>query len=84
MKSLLLPSILSILLVSSCGVPQIDRKKSDHFDGSKFFNPDFPKMGKSFSTLLKWKFTEKATKWPKEVAIKQQKVQENYNILPNN
>ncbi len=36
---------------------------SDHFDGTRFFNPDRPrKMG--FADLLRWRFTAKPARWP--------------------
>lgn len=49
-------------------------KKSDHFDGEKFFNKYPPTTDKSFFTLLKWKFTSKAANWPKWIESKSQKL----------
>ena len=74
MNSFKFIAILLILLVTGCGVPQINKKKSSHFDGEKFFNPDFPNMGKSFFTLMKWKLTETATAWPDKIDIEQRDV----------
>lgn len=42
-------------------------KITDHYDGKIFFNPDEDSAPKSFFSLLKWKFTSKAEKWPKEI-----------------
>ncbi len=36
---------------------------TDHFDGSIFFNPGRPSM-KSFSDLMKWRFSEGKEDWP--------------------
>lgn len=66
--------ILLILLILSCSSPTLNKEASDHFDGKKFFNPDFPNMSKSIFTLLKWKLTSKAANWPKSVKIDQQLV----------
>lgn len=37
---------------------------SDHYDGSRFFNPWKPDMDKGFGTLLKWQFTAEKKSWP--------------------
>lgn len=42
---------------------------SDHYDGSRFFNPNGPGL-KSFWSLLKWKITSDQKKWPESVAIR--------------
>ncbi len=36
---------------------------SDHFDGSRFFNPD-GEAPRSFTQLLRWQLTETRTPWP--------------------
>ena len=40
--------------------------KSDHFDGSRFFNPDIGPIEKGLPSVLKWKFFdgERAAAWP--------------------
>lgn len=40
--------------------------KSDHFDGSAFFNYDKKLSQKSFLDVLKWRFQSKKKPWPKE------------------
>jgi L-ascorbate metabolism protein UlaG (beta-lactamase superfamily) len=37
---------------------------SDHFDGTRFFNPDGV-QGKGFGAFLKWQFTDRGAAWPK-------------------
>jgi L-ascorbate metabolism protein UlaG (beta-lactamase superfamily) len=43
--------------------------KSDHFDGEKFFNPEF-KHENSFWDVVKWKWTSDDVKWEKNVPNK--------------
>lgn len=60
--------MLCSLLLAACGTPTYQGPKSDHFDGTRFFNPDRP-MVNSFGTFLKWQLglgeqaTERAI-WP--------------------
>ena len=44
---------------------------SDHFDGLRFFNPGHPNTDRSLGDLLRWRFKEKAARWPDSVAGKQ-------------
>src|SRR5215213_4141462 len=37
---------------------------SDHFDGTRFFNPDGA-AGKGLGAFLKWQFTDRGAAWPK-------------------
>ncbi|MGR6467637.1 MBL fold metallo-hydrolase [Rhizobium sp. PAMB 3182] len=39
---------------------------SDHFDGTRFFNPDGVEPG-GLSALLKWQFWESRSKWPESL-----------------
>lgn len=41
----------------------LDHKKSDHFNGRKFFNPNHQDK-KGYFTFLKWQFSRKPSKWP--------------------
>lgn len=43
-------------------------KRSDHFDGKRFFVPG-KKITHSFWQVLKWRLMEKRPKWPKQVAL---------------
>jgi len=47
--------------------PYYDGPVSDHFDGTRFFNPDGVAPG-SFRDVLKWQFNGKRARWPKSVA----------------
>lgn len=56
-------------------------EKSDHFDGSVFFNLEKKLSQKSFLEVLKWRFQSKRKEWPRE------KVQDNiesssYSLVP--
>ncbi|WP_301048295.1 MBL fold metallo-hydrolase [Vannielia sp.] len=42
---------------------------SDHFDGLRFHSPGQPTTDKSLGDLLRWQWSAKRAKWPKEVAI---------------
>jgi L-ascorbate metabolism protein UlaG (beta-lactamase superfamily) len=44
---------------------------SDHFDGVRFFNPGQPATDRTLTDVLRWKWTERAARWPAEVAIVQ-------------
>lgn len=41
-------------------------KKSDHFDGERFFNPGLGGRVKSLWSVLQWKLKGGAAKWPRE------------------
>lgn len=67
-------AFIILLLFTSCGAPSLTLKKSDHFNGKTFFNPNHPRAEKSLWTVLKWRmFTERA-EWPENVPITQKKV----------
>ncbi|CAN5451437.1 MBL fold metallo-hydrolase [soil metagenome] len=36
---------------------------SDHFDGTRFFNPDYPSTDRGLRDVLKWKFGGKPDRW---------------------
>jgi len=57
--------LLGALGLSSCR--SYKGAVSDHFDGELFYNP-WEKQDHSFGSVLKWKFTETAQKWPQSVA----------------
>lgn len=44
---------------------------TDHFDGVRFFNRSPWTKDKTFRDVLRWKFTSRSVKWPREVAIRQ-------------
>jgi L-ascorbate metabolism protein UlaG (beta-lactamase superfamily) len=46
---------------------------SDHFDGTRFFNPDHPNTDRSLRDVLKWRFGEIHAPWPKAVPGRQVK-----------
>jgi L-ascorbate metabolism protein UlaG (beta-lactamase superfamily) len=45
------------------GGPGYDGPPSDHFDGTRFFNPDM-RTGRSFKDFLRWQRTRQRTQWP--------------------
>lgn len=45
-------------------------KLSDHFDGTRFFDPEVP-YDKSFVDVLKWRMVKNPAKWPEKVENKQ-------------
>jgi len=70
-------SILSaVIFISSCS-NYYNGKKSDHFDGKRFFDPELSDK-KTFGSFLKWQFTRKPTQWPQRIEV------ENYNVPPRN
>lgn len=42
-----------------------DGPPSDHFDGTRFFNPGHPATDRGLRDMLRWKLGEKAAKWPR-------------------
>ena len=42
---------------------------SDHFDGTRFFNPGQPPTDRGLRDLLRWRFTGDRQPWPKSVAV---------------
>lgn len=65
---------ITLTLLFSCESPDINIKKSQHFNGEVFHNPGEPRLEKSFKDFLRWRFQSKREEWPKWVDIKQQKV----------
>lgn len=65
---------LIFIVISSCSVPTVNRPKSDHFDGKRFYNPKYPQMKKTIVDLLKWKINGDKKQWPEFVDITPQKV----------
>jgi L-ascorbate metabolism protein UlaG (beta-lactamase superfamily) len=49
------------------------KKKSDHFDGRRYYNPSIPK--RSFWEILRWRLKRKVKPWP-HIVSKKQKVQQ--------
>ena len=42
---------------------------SDHFDGTRFFNPGQPRTDRRFKDVLKWQFAGERAKWPGHVPV---------------
>lgn len=42
---------------------------SDHFDGTRFFNPGEPDTDRTLAQVLRWKLVGGAARWPHHVAI---------------
>lgn len=57
-----------IILILSFSVAATS-KKSDHFDGHKFFNPGH-EFSNTFLDVIKWKLTSEAAEWPESVPNK--------------
>ncbi len=52
---------------TNSGNPYYHGPISDHFDGTRFFNPDGVEPG-GFRSLFKWQFSGERSRWPKSVA----------------
>jgi L-ascorbate metabolism protein UlaG (beta-lactamase superfamily) len=44
---------------------------SDHFDGTRFFNPGQPPSDHGLADMLRWKFGSRPAKWPASVPVTQ-------------
>lgn len=58
--------VFLLMINASCAtdfIPPRDLSKSDHYDGSRFFNPTL-KEPKTFWDFLKWRLTANTTAWP--------------------
>jgi len=42
---------------------------SDHFDGTRFFNPGQPTTDRGLASLLRWKLAGAAARWPRSVPV---------------
>ena len=51
--------------------PYYSGPPSDHFDGSRFFNPDGVDTDRSIRDVLRWKLKETAAPWPRSVPVRQ-------------
>ena len=43
---------------------------TDHFDGTRFFNPGQPSTDRSLGDLIRWKTAGGAVRWPKSVPVR--------------
>jgi L-ascorbate metabolism protein UlaG (beta-lactamase superfamily) len=43
--------------------PYYDGPVSDHFDGTRFFNPGHPDTDRSLADILRWRFSERSISW---------------------
>ena len=46
-----------------------DGPPSDHFDGTRFFNPGQPSTDRGLRDMLRWKLAGAAARWPASVAV---------------
>jgi hypothetical protein len=44
---------------------------TDHFDRSRFFNPNYPDTDRSFTDILRGRLTERAAAWPRSIPVQQ-------------
>ena len=44
---------------------------SDHFDGTRFFNPSMPSGDRGLPDVLRWKLNERPAAWPQSVPVTQ-------------
>jgi len=44
---------------------------TDHFDGTRFFNPGQPDTDRSLSDILRWKLRSTPARWPRSVPVRQ-------------
>jgi L-ascorbate metabolism protein UlaG (beta-lactamase superfamily) len=49
--------------------PYYDGPPSDHFDGSRFFNPPKPARDKGLGDVLRWQLNGNKARWPARVAV---------------
>src|SRR5690606_17704024 len=62
--------LLLLLMTSQVSQASKDYKLSDHYDGTKFYNPRNHSL-KSFWDVLKWKFTSQRATWPSWIENKE-------------
>ncbi|MDP5110349.1 MAG: MBL fold metallo-hydrolase [Rickettsiaceae bacterium] len=65
--SKLLTILFVVITISSC-TNYYEGKVSDHFDGSRFFDPEI-NNNKSFGSFLKWQLTKKSVPWPDRIEL---------------
>lgn len=58
------------ILLTSCSSSYYKGPANDHFDGRRFFHP-WSDSEKSLLTILKWRLTSEAEKWPDHIDIEQ-------------
>ena len=61
--------INTLIILSSCS-NYYEGEISDHFDGSRFFDPELQNK-KSFIDFLTWQFNKKSVDWPEKISVKQ-------------
>lgn len=49
--------------------PYYDGPPSDHFDGSRFFNPPGPARDKGLGDVLRWQLNGNKARWPAQVPV---------------
>ncbi|UUR07216.1 MBL fold metallo-hydrolase [Sphingomonas glaciei] len=49
--------------------PYYDGPPSDHFDGTRFFNPPGPASDKGLGDVLRWQLRETRARWPRQVPV---------------
>ena len=49
--------------------PYYSGPASDHFDGTRFYNPGQPSTERSLGDILRWRFRETRAPWPKSVLV---------------
>lgn len=67
--------ILFLSTIAACTNYHIS-KVSDHFDGTRFFDPEM-KYNQSLGQFLKWQFSKKSIPWPSRIEV------EKYDIPPS-
>ncbi|MFI4955167.1 MAG: MBL fold metallo-hydrolase [Gammaproteobacteria bacterium] len=58
--------ILGLYSLAALANPYYCGPKSDHFDGTYFYNPNNSQVH-TFLDLIRWKFTDRQNPWPKQV-----------------
>jgi len=49
--------------------PYYQGPPSDHFDGTRFFNPGQPAVDRGLGDILRWKFGSRPVPWPRSVPV---------------
>ena len=63
------------------GNPYYQGPTTDHFDGTRFFNPGHPSTDRSLADLLRWRMRGHKENWPDSVPVRQTRPQQRVGSL---
>jgi hypothetical protein len=61
--------------------PYYQGPTTDHFDGTRFFNPGHPSTDRPLADLLRWRMRGHKEKWPDSVPVRQTRPQQRVGSL---